>query len=164
MAGETKRGPGRPPKIKDPMDTRERIAGASETKDAPTDVVGDYIYRSKNPFTISLQIPKDVPVRQTDGAHVMKTIQQKVRVRFDDSLHTLIVNQSLADSLEITVADINHYLRKWPSYNIGFTLVSGPGFKPSQAIIEFDRACQEVVAKKKGRRVIQGAKSSSNVT
>lgn len=156
---------GRPPKVKtDVTDPREPIPGASVTEPVPTEEKGDYIYRSKDPFTIGLQIPKIVQVRQPNGTYADREIKQRVQVRFNDSLHTLVVNEGLAKALDTTVADLNYHLKKWPSYGIGFVQVAGPGFKPSQAILEFDKACLKTVDKKKGKSIIQGAKSSSNVS
>lgn len=161
---ETKRR-GRPPKVEtDLTDPSEKIPGASETATAPVEEKGNYMYRSKDPFTIGLQIPKIAQVRQPNGTYVDREIKQRIQVKFDDSLHTLVVNEGLANALDTTVADLNHYLKKWPSYGISFVQVAGPGFKPSQAILEFDRACMKTVDKKKGKSIIQGAKSSSNVS
>lgn len=156
---------GRPSKRPvDPMDTGERIPGATETKSAPADTVGDYIYRSKNPFTIGLQIPTEVSVRQPGDTYVERTVQKRIRVKFDDSLHTLIINESMAESLGVSIVSLNKALRAWPSYGLEFVQVGGPGFKPSATILAFDAACQKTVAMKKGKNIIQGAKSSSNVT
>ena len=156
---------GRPPKVKpDPMDSGQPIDEAVEPKVEVPAQKDQYIYRSKSPFTLCLQIPKDEPVRQPNGTYTTVQIKQKVKVKFDDSLHTLVVSEALATALDTTVADINYHLKKWPSYNREFVLVSAPGYKPSEAVLLFDRNSQKTVEMKKGRRIIQGPKSSTNVT
>ncbi len=153
---------GRPPKNPKPDLVGTPTEEVVEPKvEAPK---GDYIYRCKDCITICLQIPKEEHVRQPNGTFTPIQVKQKVRVKFNDVLHTLIVNEGLAAALDTTVEDINFYLQKWPSYGNIFMLVSAPGLKPSEEVIAFDRICEKTVAMKKGRQIIQGPKSSSNVT